>query len=356
MAKLDAAAGNVEASLGWLRRLAAVGATANLGAEEAFSDLVGEAGFDELAARLVENGRPQAPAEVVATLDDAELWPEGVAFDSETGDLFVGSMSKNKIVTIRSDGVVEDFGTSAEDDLWPVLGMTVDVMRRHLWAAMGEGSDELVTEGERRRNGVVRYDLETGRQLARYELADDGVNRLLNDVVVATDGTAYVTESNHGSVYRITPEDDALRHFRFFPDLNYLNGLALSADDRILYLAAVEGVFALLLDEERLLPLAQSDEITSVGGDGLCRVGSSLIAVQNQPLLGFRVMRFHLDPTGLRITRGEVLAAGLPSGLIPYTCAVGSAEVFINGTGPLDMMDRNEVPAPPAVVRVPLGG
>lgn len=354
LAMIDAELGDAAAAVRRLERYAALGATADLGAVEVFAGLAEVEGFAEAAARILDNGRAPAPAEVVATIDDEQLWPEGVAFDAATGDLFVGSMSANKIVTIRSDGTVENFGTSAEDDLLGVLGMTVDEPRRQLWACMGAGSDELQTDGERRRNGVVRYDLESGRLLARYDLADDGINRLLNDVVVAADGTAYVTESNHGSVYRIAPGGAAIEHFRFFPELNYLNGLALSPDDSILYLAAVEGVFGYLLAEDRVVRLAHGGNVCTVGGDGLCRLGSSLVAVQNQPRLGFRVTRFDLDGTGLAITSAVVLPAGLPDGLIPYTCAVGADAVFVNGTGPLNLMDTDQVPANPVVVRVPM--
>jgi sugar lactone lactonase YvrE len=354
LAALEAELGNTAAAMAWLERYAAIGAIADLSAFEAFEALADVEGYAEVAAKIAENAPEPVMAEVVVTLDEVQLWPEGVAHDRTTGDIFVGSMSENKIVAIRAHGVVEDFGTSAEDDLLGVLGMTVDQSRRQLWACMGHGSDELHTDGERRRNGVVRYDLETGHLLARYDLEDDGINRLLNDVVVAADGTAYVTESNHGSVYRIAPGSESIEHFRFFPDLNYLNGIALSPAGNILYLAAVEGVFGLVLDEDRVVKLKHKGDLSTVSVDGLCLAGSSLVAVQNQPRLGFRVMRFDLDDTGLAIAGAAPLPAGLPEGLIPYTCAASDDEVFVNGTGPLNLMDTDEVPANPVVVRVPI--
>ena len=354
VASIEAGLGDTAAAVAWLERYAAIGATADLSAVEAFEALADVEGFAEIAARVAENARKPVMAEIVVTLDDARLWPEGVAHDRTTGDVFVGSMSENKIVAIRANGVVENFGTSAEDGLLGVLGMTVDESRRHLWACMGFGSDEFHTDEERRRNEVVRYDLDTGRLLARYDLEDDGINRLLNDVVVAADGTAYVTESNHGSVYRIAPGSGRIEHFRFFPELNYLNGIALSSDGKILYLAAVEGVFALVLEEDRVAKLEHDTDLSTVSADGLCLAGSSLVAVQNQPRLGFRVMGFDLDTTGLVIVGAAELPAGLPEGLIPYTCAAGDDEVFINGTGPLNLMDTDEVPANPVVIRVPI--
>ena len=45
---------------------------------------------------------------------------------------------------------------------------------------------------------------------------------------------------------------------------------------------------------------------TSLGCDGLVWYRGSIIAIQNG-VVPARVMRFHLDPQGLRITRAEVL-------------------------------------------------
>ncbi|MEE4272098.1 MAG: SMP-30/gluconolactonase/LRE family protein [Thermoanaerobaculales bacterium] len=353
-AAVEAELGNSAAAVAWLERYAALGGIADLAAIEVFGTLREVEGYAVVAAAIAANDRPPAPADIVVTLNDAHLWPEGIAFDRMTGDLFVGSMSENKIVAIRAVGIVEDFGASAGDGLLNVLGMTVDENRRHLWACMGLGSDEFQSDGERRRNGVVRYDLETGRLLARYDLEDDGINRLLNDVIVAADGTAYVTESHHGSVYRIEPGSETIEHFRFFPELNYLNGIELSPDGERLYLAAVEGIFALVLAEDRVVKLGHEEGVSTVSADGLCLAGSSLFAVQNQPRLGFRTMRFDLDDSGLGIESASVLPAGLPEGLIPYTCAAGDGEVFVNGTGPLNLMDTEGVPANPVVIRIPI--
>jgi hypothetical protein len=49
-----------------------------------------------------------------------------------------------------------------------------------------------------------------------------------------------------------------------------------------------------------------------------------------------------------------VLPAGLPDGLIPYTCAIGDGVVYVNGTGTFDLYDRGEIPANPVVVSIKL--
>jgi len=96
-------------------------------------------------------------APTVFEIEDRELIPEGIAWDSATGHFFLGSM-KRKIMRVSSTGVVEFAG--AEADLDHVLGLAVDAPRRLLYAV---STSALTEEGEKkRRNAVVVFDLERG--------------------------------------------------------------------------------------------------------------------------------------------------------------------------------------------------
>ncbi len=353
MARVEALLNDPEASLARLQQLADIGATVNPAEEEAFAEVCQLEAFAAVAERLAANGHQQPAADVVVTLAEADLWSEGIAYDPVAGDLYIGSMTKKKIVRLR-DGRVEEFGSSASDGLMGLLGMQVDTTRRRLWACTGDGSDELVTTGERRRNAVVTYDLETEQLVAVLPLADDGKNRLLNDLAIAPDGTVYVTESNQGALYQIVPGEGALRLYRDYPNLNYLNGIAISPDGKLIWVAAVEGIQVIDLASGEARPLQHDHGVTTVSGDGLQVIGNSLIAVQNRRDLAFRVVRLYLTADGRQVEGLEVMPAGMPDGLIPYTCAVGDGVVYVNGTSTLDLLDRGETPPNPVVVSIPL--
>src|SRR5688572_8356627 len=59
--------------------------------------------------RLAERSEvPVARAQVLAVLDERDLVPEGTAWDPATRSVLIGSLNKNKIVAIASDGSVSD--------------------------------------------------------------------------------------------------------------------------------------------------------------------------------------------------------------------------------------------------------
>ncbi len=353
LAALDARAGESAAGVATLEHIARLGGVFDPAADEAFAAMADDAGLRAVAQRLREP-REQPGAQVVVTLEDAELWPEGIAYDPVESALYVGSMSKNKIVRVDAQGHQEDF---ASEGLMELLGMAVDAERRHLWAVSGEGPLDMAPAAgsERRRNAVVQFELESGRQLAAVELADDGRNRFLNDLGVAPDGTVYVTGSNFGELHRIVPGSGELTLFQTFAELNYLNGIDVSADGRRLYVAHLEGVTTVDLATGEAERVEVEGDLFLGNGDGLYWSSGSLIVIQNMPFLGNRVARFVLDPSGTRAQRMEVLPCGLPEGLIPYTGAVAGDRLFVNGTALFDLLEKGEPPPlPPVVVAVPL--
>jgi len=149
--------------------------------------LIDHPGFAVVAAQIRANGAPQQPAEIFVRFDDKRLSPEGLAWDSETGDLFTGSFLLHKIVRISADGIVSDLGDSANHDLGGVLGMWVDAPRRELWAAAGSTSMEEMNDTAE----LMRYNVDTGKLVARYPAPETDQTLLMNDVVVTPDGTAW---------------------------------------------------------------------------------------------------------------------------------------------------------------------
>ncbi|WP_242438958.1 hypothetical protein [Streptomyces sp. CB00455] len=53
--------------------------------------------------------------------------------------------------------------------------------------------------------GVAVYDTATGGRLARFEAPGAPSGHFVNDLTLTPDGTAYLTDSVRGVVYRVTP-------------------------------------------------------------------------------------------------------------------------------------------------------
>jgi len=338
LAEVEIKLGDLDAAVDRLATLGKLGGTSPRIDQEMFAPLTTQPGFSDVAAVLRANGAPQPAAEIFVRFDDNKLSPEGLAWDSQTGDLFTGSFLRRKIVRITPDGGVSDLGDSAEHGLGAVLGMWVDAPRRELWAAAGSDSMETMTYPAE----LVRYNVDSGELVARYPAPAGERPLLVNDVVVTPDGTAWMTESLAGGLYRLRPGADELELFVEFPQFGFANGIAASADGRIIYVAHAEGLSGIDSESGAIRTVKPRGEFTLVSADGLSQVDGGLILVQNQPSLNNRVVRVELDPSGYEATGLRQLHIGLPPGLEPYTSAVAGEVVYVTASPPIGAEEEQE--------------
>ena len=351
VARTSARLGDTEACRTHLEQAIRLGATTDLAADEAYADVINLPEFQDLAQRLLANGAPRPAAEIIHEFADAELWPEGIAYDSATGDIYVGSIHRRAIYRLTPGGSVEELGTSSKDGLMEVLGIWVDADRRTLWAATGEGEFREPLDGPPRRNELVRYDLVTARLNGRWPIPDDEL-RLLNDVATGPDGTAWATDTVRGELFRVGP-DDELELFHRYPDLVFLNGIAVSPDDGAIYLGHFAGL-SVVSPEDGSIDEIEGLDMALGMVDGLSYAAGRLVLVQNSHRVNFRVVRVDLADDDLEAEHLEILPSGLPEGLIPYTSAVADDSVVVVAASFFELMDRGEVPPAPVVARMPL--
>lgn len=350
LAESEVRLGEYDSAVGHLETMARLGGTTTQIDEEPFTALMGHSGFADVVEKIRVNGAPQDPAEIFVVFEDKELSPEGLAWDSETGDLFTGSFLLRKIIRITPDGTVSDVGDSATHGLGAVLGMWVDAPRRELWAAAGSSSMEEMTHAAE----LVRYNIDTDELVARYPAPETDQVLLVNDVVVTPDGTAWLTESLVGGLFRVPPGGQSLELFVEFPQFGFANGIAASGDGKTIYVGHAEGLTAIDAQTGALERVSPQGEFTLVSADGLNWDDGSLILVQNQPSLNNRVVVVELDSTGRRATAIRQLDIGLPPGLDPYTCAVADGVVYVTASPPIDPEANLEDAPFPAIVRLPL--
>ena len=332
LAKAKALTGDARGAVASLSRAVALGGGAAADTDPAFAPLRDEPAFRALTPRIAENARPVSNAKPAVTLPQAEadLIPEGIAWDPVGRTLFLGSLAKNKIVAIslpdgRAGGAkVRDFVPSGRDGLQRVLGMKVDPVRKSLWVCSAEA--DAPGGNKTRASTLFRFDLATGRTLQKRESPPGGTH-LFNDIAIAKDGGLYLTDSEEGAVYRLRAGAEKLEVFqpggRFF----YPNGIALSDDGRFLYVAHVLGIQAWELSSGRTFDLPSPDDVTLIGIDGLSFHRGALVAVQNG-MEPNRVAYFPLAPSLDRVTGLRVLERGNPAFEIPTTGAVAGDDYF----------------------------
>jgi hypothetical protein len=313
--------------------------------------------FREVVAKIRRLNPPIVASTAAFTFAKPDLFPEGMAYDAATRRVYTGSTTARNIVWTDSTGELHDFVSSGQDRLGSVLGLHIDGRRHHLWAvstgATGPGAASAV-------RGLFQYDLANGKLIARYAVRDTTGEFTFNDVVVVpSTGVAYVTHSPAGTVYAANPGDTVLREFVPAASLPQANGITVSADDSVLFVAAGFGISRVDLRTRRVMSLTLGPGVVAATMDGLYRYGrQSLIGIQNGVHPG-RVMRFELDSSLTRITRAVVLEAYNPLFDSPTTGAIsGDSFYFMANTqgrrrNPGEPQDAGPL-MPVRVLRIPL--
>jgi sugar lactone lactonase YvrE len=277
-------------SLRFLNRVARLGAVAllSIGDDEAFKDLLGESDFEDLMHLAENNLRPINNSVTAFVLSEKDLIPEGVAYDSVDEMLYISSIYRRKIVSISRDGKVSDFTHEKQDGLLSVLGMAVDETRRHLWvcSAWDRRSKIVdVQELEKTPSSVHKYDLGTGKLISKYT-SSDPENSFFNDLTVNNAGDVVLTDMGNGAVYWISALGGELELFSSSLDLLFPNGIALSQDEKELFVADYRGIYKIKTETKESRQLVCENNITSASIDGLSFYKNSLIAHQGSTLGG----------------------------------------------------------------------
>ena len=329
LAKAKALTGDADGAIATLSRAVALGYGAGAGTDPAFASLADadRPAFRALLPKIVANGRPLGSARVAFTLSEADLIPEGIAWDPGSRRLFVGSLARNKIVAISPDGRASDFVPSGRDGLRRVLGMKVDASRKSLWVCSAEADSPSPGGKATRASTLFRFDLATGKTLRKIPSPPGGTH-LFNDIALEKDGGLFLTDSEEGAVYRLRAGRETLEVFQAPGRLFYPNGIALSDDGRYLYVAHVLGVAAWELGNGRSFDLPTPEDVTIVGIDGLSFHRGGLVAIQNG-MEPNRVAYFPLAPSLDRVTGERVLERGNRNFEIPTTGAVAGNSYYV---------------------------
>jgi sugar lactone lactonase YvrE len=133
------------------------------------------------------------------------LHPEGVAYSPAQDRFLVGSVTHGTVSVVRPRGSVR---TLVDDPvLITTMGLAVDARRGRLLVVNGDVdiSERSTPETVRKTAGLGIYDPRTGHRIAYHDLGalDPERDHFGNDVAVADDGTAFVTDSFSGAVYRV---------------------------------------------------------------------------------------------------------------------------------------------------------
>lgn len=263
-------------------------------------------------------------------LEERDLLPESVAYDAKDGSFYVGSVRKGKIVRVDKNGIASDFIAPRQDGLWEVIGIKVNTAQRVLWACSMEDKDlEGFQERDRYAGGVFAFNLDTGKLIRKWVLDVPGEEHGFNDLVVTRASDVYATQTfKEAAVYRITQKDQKFEVFAKPEGLRQVNGIAITPDERTLYVAGTDGILAIDIAtaKSRAIPAPESEQTGGI--DGLYYYRGSLIGIR-----GNEVNRYRLDEAQGKIVLTEVLERNHPLMKEPTTGVIVGDEFYYVANG-----------------------
>ena len=216
------------------------------------------------------------PSTIAFTVDEKDLFPEGITYDPTTKLFFLSSIQKNKVMAIDLKGNYFDFVKQEQDGMLRSLGMKVDAQRRRLWVVSNsDWGDSMIS-------AVHIYNIDT-RKLIKSFFTAKGKIPTFNDLALTESGGAFISDYGGNSIYQVPPD---LSRVELFLESDSLlagaNGMVLTSDNSMLYVASnTKGIVVVDLRSKSIQPIACSLPIETKGIDGLMLYENSLIGVFN---------------------------------------------------------------------------
>jgi hypothetical protein len=267
-------------------------------------------------------------ARLFRTIPPADLIPEGLAVDPASGDFYLSSIFHRKIVRFRAGGPPHDFISSGQDGTLGVLGIRIDPRDGTVWANSEAAGKAWLHHWDR-----------SGKLIARYTLR--GGEHLFNDLVVDRKGNVWLTDSADNSLYTLQQGSTTLERIAL-PHAFYPNGIALSDDEKHLYVSDAFELFRIDIATRAIDRLRPQDGVSIAGFDGLYFYRNSLIGIQNG--VGTpRVLQVKLSADGARVLGVRVLEYRSPLVEIPTTGAIYKDQFYFIANSQIDQLQGEKI-------------
>jgi len=196
---------------------------------------------------------------IAFTIPEKDLLPENIAYDPIEEAFYISSTRKGKVVKVSADGTTSDFIMSRQHGLWMTIGMKIDPNNQVLWVCSSDG-ENLETynqnnESKGRSAGIFKFDLKTGELIKKYTFEKPGEVHFVNDLTIARNGDVYFTHMfDEHSVYKIGASG-TMELLVTSKDIPYPNGITLSANQQILFVAHSLGISRIDIESKKITQL-----------------------------------------------------------------------------------------------------
>jgi hypothetical protein len=165
-----------------------------------------------------------APRDIA--FDDARVFPESLGA-SRDGTLYIGSW-KGIVYRARPGEALATpwIKPSSENGLLTILGVLPDDRAGWVWVcSVPAPARDPPAPGI---SALMAFDMKTGEQ--RLNLPFPAPASVCNDITLAKDGTAYISDTPNGRIFRVRPQAKSLEMFVQDEQLKGIDGIVFSGD------------------------------------------------------------------------------------------------------------------------------
>lgn len=334
-------------ALATLERLAALGLNSPVHKSDDFAPLRGRKEFDAVVKKIAANLHPQGKGEIAFSLREVTGLIEGVAWREKTDEFYFSDVNARAIWLRNKDGTLRRL-TPENEELLGVFALAIDEANGALWAATAAVSAMSgFTPEQDGTAALAEIDLESGavrRILPVARASGDRQSHVLGDLTLAPDGSVFVTDSGAPTIWRLAAGAGALEVFVESPEFASLQGIAVTADGEVLYVADyANGLYRIEVGSRTVRRLAAPPDTTLVGLDGMALLpDGDLVAIQNGTRPN-RVLRICFDEAGENVASVTVLEAGHLSMPAPSLgCLASGGDFFFVGNAAWTRFENTE--------------
>jgi hypothetical protein len=285
---------------------------------------------------LAANAKPFGGGKVAFTIQNDAAQIESLAFDATRNRFFSASATTGEIFTVDYSGKTQPFAApNDENGLFGVFSLAVDAARNALYvgstAVPSYKSFDSTTYGQ---GGIVQFELSTGKFVKRFPLPFDGKAHIISAMTVAPSGEVYAADAGIQGVYQLRA--GKLTPLFQSPDFTSLRGIAVTSDQKFLYLSDYEnGLYIASLERNQVRALTAKNQ--NLGGiEGMYTYKNQIIAIQNgtSPT---RILRIALGGNG--ISSVQPLEANKPEMATPTFGAIKGSDLYFIANSQRDLYD-----------------
>jgi hypothetical protein len=304
--------GNPQEAIVFLKQAILTNADFVLDGNQDLKSISGTKEFKALLALQKKLKLPTTQSDTAFVLTDRQLHVEGIDFDKKEKTFYLGSIHKRKVIRVDARGLVTDFCDSEFEGMTSVFGLKIDAKRNLLWVCSSP-MPEMQNFDSTLRSTVFKFDLKSGQLIRKYQAPTTEPDGIFGDLILNAKGNPLISDSKNNKIFSVNESAGKLESMFSSDEFWNIQGLALSADEKFLFISDyVKGLFKLNLAAKTLEMVKCSLDVSLKGIDGLYRHGNSLIAIQNG-VNPFRLIQLQLNQEGTTVTSFKMLENNHPA-------------------------------------------